>query len=132
MVQRPHLIAVVDDEESVRAALARMLRASAYEVSVYASGQEFLDSLARERPDCVVMDFHMPGLSGWDVQRELVRSRQFIPLIIVTAHDHPALRENALGDGAAGYLTKPLRGETLVGAIAQAIRSRTAAHPPAA
>lgn len=131
MAQRPHLIAIVDDEESVRTALARMLRASAFEVSVYASGQQFLDSLAREKPDCVVIDFHMPGLSGRDVQQELVRTRQFIPLIIVTAHDHPALREHALSDGAAGYLTKPLRGETLVEAIAQAIRPATADRIPA-
>ena len=126
------LVAVVDDEESVREALARVLRACSFEVSVYASGQEFLDSLSRQRPDCVVTDFHMPGMSGRDVQRELVRSRQCVPLILVTAHDVPTLRASVLAEGAAGYLTKPLRAETLASAIAGAIRADAAMRVPAA
>lgn len=132
MAQRPPLIAVVDDEESVRVALARMLRASAFEVEVYAGGREFLDSLATGQPDCVVMDFQMPGLSGCEVLSVLAHSRPGLPLIIVTAHDHPALREMALADGAAGYLIKPLRGETLVDAIAKAIRPVRVLRPPGA
>lgn len=126
------LVAVVDDEESVRTALARVLRTCGFEVVVYAGGREFLESLSCQRPDCVVMDFHMPGMSGRDVQRELLRSGQRLPLILVTAHDQPTLRATVLADGAAGYLTKPLRGETLAKAIAEAIKAEAATRVPVA
>lgn len=124
MTKRAPLIAVVDDEWSVRAALARMLRASQYDVAVFGSAEEFLRSLEHEVPDCVVVDFHMPGLSGRDVQHALASFPHKLPLIMLTAHDHGALREEALADGAAAYLTKPLHGNTLVDAIARSIRSR--------
>ena len=65
-------VAVVDDEESVRAALVRLLRASAFECEAFASGQAFLASLAMRRPDCLVLDLQMEGLTGRDVQRQLI------------------------------------------------------------
>jgi FixJ family two-component response regulator len=117
----PH-IAVVDDEESVRLALARMLRASSFEVSIYRSGEEFLESLKSAIPDCVVLDFQMPGLTGRDIQRALSVAKVALPIIIVTAHDQPSLREKVLADGAVAYFTKPLRRDTLIAALDQAIR----------
>jgi FixJ family two-component response regulator len=120
------LLAVVDDEESVRRALARMLSASQFEVEVFASGQEFLDSLRTRLPDCVILDYQMPGLTGRDVQRQLAVAKIPLPIIVVTAHDQPALREQCLADGAVAYLAKPLQRERLVGVINDAIRLRTA------
>jgi FixJ family two-component response regulator len=117
----PH-IAVVDDEESVRLALARMLRASSFEVSIYRSGEEFLESLKTAMPDCVVLDFQMPGLTGRDIQRALSVAKLPLPIIVVTAHDQPSLREKVLADGAVAYFTKPLRRDTLIAAVDQAIR----------
>ncbi len=117
----PH-IAVVDDEESVRLALARMLRASSFEVSIYRSGEDFLESLKTSMPDCVVLDFQMPGLTGRDIQRALSVAKLPLPIIIVTAHDQPSLREKVLADGAVAYFTKPLRRDTLIAAVDQAIR----------
>jgi FixJ family two-component response regulator len=117
----PH-IAVVDDEESVRLALARMLRASSFDVSIYRSGEEFLESLKTAMPDCVVLDFQMPGLTGRDIQRALSVAKLQLPIIIVTAHDQPSLREKVLADGAVAYFTKPLRRDTLIAAVDQAIR----------
>ena len=122
MVNRLPLIAVVDDEESVRLALARMLRASSFEVSIYRSGEEFLESIKSVLPDCVVLDFQMPGLTGRDVQRALSVAKVSLPIIIVTAHDQPSLREKVLADGAVAYFTKPLRRENLIAALDQAIR----------
>ncbi|HYJ42702.1 MAG TPA: response regulator [Steroidobacteraceae bacterium] len=122
MANRLPLIAVVDDEESVRLALARMLRASSFEVSIYSSGEDFLQSLKTRVPDCAVLDFQMPGLTGRDVQRALSVAKLSLPIIIVTAHDQPSLREKALADGAVAYFTKPLRRDTLIAALAQAIR----------
>jgi FixJ family two-component response regulator len=117
----PH-IAVVDDEESVRLALARMLRASSFEVSIYRSGEDFLESLKTAVPDCVVLDFQMPGLTGRDIQRALSVAKVALPIIVVTAHDQPSLREKVLADGAVAYFTKPLRRDTLIAAVDQAIR----------
>jgi FixJ family two-component response regulator len=122
MANRPPLIAVVDDEESVRMALARMLRASSFEVSIYRSGEDFLESLKTVLPDCAVLDFQMPGLTGRDVQRALSIAKLSHPNIIVTAHDQPSLREKVLADGAVAYFTKPLRRDTLIAALDQAIR----------
>ena len=116
MDARP-LIAVVDDEESVRRALARMLSVSRFDVAVFGSGEEFLESLAGRIPDCVLLDIQMPGLTARDVQRQLAGSPIRIPVIIVTAHDQPAMREQCFADGAVAYLTKPLRREYLVAAI---------------
>ena len=119
------LLAVVDDEESVRRALARMLSASQFEVDVFASGQEFLDSLRARLPDCVILDYQMPGLTGRDVQRQLALTKTRLPIIVVTAHDQPALREQCLADGAVAYLAKPLQRERLVSLINDAIRLRS-------
>ena len=120
------LIALVDDEESVRRALARMLSASQFDVDVFATGQEFLDSLRTRLPDCVVLDYQMPGLTGRDVQRQLSLGQIHLPIIVVTAHDQPALREQCLADGAVAYLSKPLQRERLVGLINDAVRLRSA------
>ena len=120
------LIALVDDEESVRRALARMLSASQFDVDVFASGQEFLDSLRTRLPDCVILDFQMPGLTGRDVQRQLTLAQMRVPIIVVTAHDQPALREQCLADGAVAYLSKPLQRERLVDLINDAVRLRSA------
>ena len=120
------LLAVVDDEESVRRALARMLSASQFEVDVFASGQEFLDSLRARVPDCVILDYQMPGLTGRDVQRQLTLAKMRLPIIVVTAHDQPTLREQCLADGAVAYVAKPLQRERLVSLINDAIRLRAA------
>ena len=122
MVPARPLVAVVDDEESVRRALARMLGASQFDVDVFASGQEFLDSLRTRLPDCLILDYQMPGLTGRDVQRRLTLAQTPVPIIVVTAHDQPALREQCLADGAIAYVAKPLQRERLVGLIHEAIR----------
>jgi FixJ family two-component response regulator len=121
MVNKRPLIAIVDDEESVRLALGRLLRASSYEVAVFGGGQEFLRSLQSRRPNCVVLDYQMPDMTGRDVQRALLLANDQLPIIIVTAHDQPALRERCLADGARAYFAKPLRREDLIAAIDTAL-----------
>ena len=114
-------VAVVDDEESVRSALVRLLRASSLDCEGFASGEAFLQSLATRRPDCLVLDLQMEGLNGRDVQRQLVGLQSRIPLIMITAHDEPTIREQCLADGASAYLRKPLRGDLLIRSIQAAI-----------
>lgn len=114
-------VAVVDDEESVRSALLRLLRASSLDCEGFPSGEAFLASLAARRPDCLVLDLQMEGLTGRDVQRQLIGLQSQIPLIMITAHDEPTIREQCLADGASAYLRKPLRGDLLIRSIQTAI-----------
>ena len=116
------LIAVVDDEPSIRKALRRLLSASGHQVKTFASGQEFLEELAPWRPDCLVLDLHMPGLSGLEVQRELARVGDPLPIVIVTAFDEPESRAQCLAAGATAYLLKPFDDQALLDAIAIAIK----------
>jgi len=117
-------VAVVDDEESVRRALVRLLRASHLEVESFASGEAFLNSLKDRQPDCLVLDLQMTGLTGRDVQRQLISMRHDFPVIIITAHDESAMREQCIAEGAAAYLRKPLRGDVLLHSIETAVRER--------
>ena len=121
MIRQRPLIAVVDDEESVRKSLRRLLVASELEATVYASGQEFLDSLGARQPDCLVLDLQMPGLTGLEVQRALAGARVRFPTIIITAHDEPETRARCLAAGVVAYLCKPLHDELLLDAITTAV-----------
>lgn len=119
-------IAIVDDDESVRKAFVRLLRAAQLEAEGFSSGPAFLRSLAVRQPDCLVLDLHMPGLSGFDLQRQLAGTQMRFPIIIITAHDEPMLREHCLADGAVDYLRKPLRGGTLLRSIRTALEQNRA------
>jgi FixJ family two-component response regulator len=112
------LIAVVDDEESIRKSLRRLFLAAQLDTVVFASGQEFLESLRLRQPDCLVLDLQMPGLTGLEVQRVLTGTGVRFPTIIITAHDEPETRARCLAAGATAYLCKPLHDEMLLEAIA--------------
>ena len=114
-------IAIVDDEAPVRKALGRLLRAAGFGVATFASGNEFLDSLRSSRPDCVILDLHLPGLSGLEVQQELSHQNISTPCIIITGKDEPGISQRVLASGAAAYLRKPLDESELLAAINQAV-----------
>jgi len=115
-------VAVVDDDASVRKALARLLSASSFETATYGSAQDFLKSLDTGRPACLVVDLHMPDLTGYELQRQLVRSGIHIPTVVITGQSEPGLRERCKSAGAAALLLKPLDASSLIGAINEAIR----------
>jgi FixJ family two-component response regulator len=115
------VIAVVDDEESVRKALSRLMGTAGYDVEAFASGAAFLASAAQHPPDCLVLDLHMPGMNGFEVQARLSHSAPALPVVVVTGHDIPEARERVLSAGAAAYLRKPLDAGTLLDTIAAAI-----------
>jgi FixJ family two-component response regulator len=127
------LIAVVDDEEPVRRALGRLFRSASLSVETYASGAEFLEAVELHEPDCVVLDLHMPPLSGLAVQSSLARSGRRLPIIIVTGNDTPESRQRAVEGGAAAYLRKPVDDKALLAAVEAALarvkRSTPAANP---
>ena len=115
------LVAVVDDEAPIRKALGRLLRASGLLVDCFASGQAFLDSIGATRPDCVILDLHMPGLGGLQVLEQLKSCWPPLPTIIITGHDEPENQRRCLAGGAAAYLRKPLDDELLLQTIDQAV-----------
>ena len=88
-------IAVVDDEAPIRKALMRLMRSVGLSVETFASGLEFLKSLDRRLPDCVVLDLHMPHTNGFSVQAHLAQKHAALPVIIFTGHDLPNARERA-------------------------------------
>ena len=115
------LIAVVDDEESVRRALERLIRSARFDAEAHAGGDEFLRSLADHRPDCVVLDIHMPRVDGFQVQLRLAEARVTIPVIVITGHDTAETHARALKGGAIAYLRKPVDAEALLAAISIAL-----------
>jgi FixJ family two-component response regulator len=114
-------IAIVDDEQAVRRALVRLLRASRIDAEAFATGEAFLNSLKVREPDCLILDLQMAGLTGRDLQRLLASAHSRFPVIILTAYDEPSVREQCIADGAAAYLRKPLRSDILLASIEAAI-----------
>lgn len=127
-------IAVVDDEESVRKALKRLIHSAGLEVETFSSGSDFLQSIETREPDCVVLDLHMPHVNGFEVQARLAHSAHRVPVVVITGHDMPEARERVMAAGAAGYLRKPVDDQALLDTIASAIVDATRAtkeRPPA-
>jgi FixJ family two-component response regulator len=120
----PPLIAVVDDDTAFLRSLGRLLRSAGYRVAMYSSGKEFLSSLPASTPQCLVLDVHMPGLSGLDLHDQLAARGACVPLIFVTAYDTPQTREHACSPGSFGLLLKPFSKEALLRAITQALHSQ--------
>ena len=115
-------VAIVDDEGPVLTALSRLLRLADYQVDAYSSGEEFLASVGALPPDCVILDVHMPGLSGFDVQTRLLSSHLELPALFITASDDPALEEAAEGAGGVRLLRKPFSSDKLLEAVGAALR----------
>lgn len=117
MPERARTVAVVDDEEDVRVALQRLLRSAGFDVFVYGSGKSFLEDLASRPPDCLVLDLHMPGMTGFDVMDVLAAQEAGIPVIAITGNDTPSSRSRALASGVSLYLSKPVDDEVLINTI---------------
>ncbi|WP_353643114.1 response regulator [Mesorhizobium sp. WSM2239] len=116
-------IAVVDDDASIRRALARLLAALDFEAATFATGAEFLDSLSDRVPDCLMLDLHMPSMTGLEVQEALTEAGIELPIIIITGHDEPKAIRQSLEAGAAVCLSKPLDDELLLETINTAVYS---------
>lgn len=111
------VIAVVDDEESVRKALLRVLRAAGFAARGFVSAKEFLASWQFDRPDCLVLDLQMPDISCQEVQQALKVAGARFPIVIVTAHDASSVRDECMRLGAVAYLCKPLDMAQLLQAV---------------
>ncbi|MEX3949750.1 response regulator [Paraburkholderia sp. EG287B] len=121
MAERP-LIAVVDDDQSVRESLPDLLRVFGFRARAFASGEEFLASGCAGEAHCLILDVAMPGMSGQDLQHELARRQQAVPVVFITAHGDEALRPHMLEQGAVDCLFKPFSDTALLGAIQAALK----------
>lgn len=115
------LLAVVDDDVDVRVALTRLVSSAGFNVETFASGAEFLRSVQDHQPDCVVLDLHMPEMSGFDVQGALNRTHPAVPVVVMTGHDTAEARVRATAMGAKVYLCKPINDVALLAAIGEAV-----------
>jgi len=120
------LVAVVDDEESVCRALLRLLRAAGLDVETFSSSTTFLESMGERlpprRPDCLVLDLHLPGLSGLDVLRRLKSDGIHLPVVMITGNEEAGIQEKVIAEGASAFLVKPMNDRTLLEAIETAVQ----------
>ena len=130
MAEPAPFVAIVDDEEPIRKALKRLMRAANLEAEGFASGAAFLDSLSTRLPDCVILDLHMPGMSGLQVLQRLQEAGLRVPVVVVTAYDEPETRRDCLAAGAAAYLRKPLEDHLLLDAVASAAKAAKNGREP--
>jgi FixJ family two-component response regulator len=114
-------IAVVDNEPAVRAALRRLICAAGYSVFSFESGSAFLESLSGQRPDCVILDYAMPGCTGLQVLSRMEADGFKIPAIVITASDGAHIVRQSIAAGARALLGKPILAGDLFAAIEEAI-----------
>jgi len=121
MVSRA-LVSVVDDDESVRESLPDLLGELGFEVQAFSSAEEFLASDSVSQTRCLILDIALPGMSGPDLQQELARRKQDIPIIFITAHGEGTLKTLVLERGAVAWLLKPFSDTALLDALNAALR----------
>jgi DNA-binding NtrC family response regulator len=116
-----HPVYIVDDDASVREAVSSLLRSEGLKVETFGSAREFLASTRRDAPGCLVLDVELPGLSGLDLQRELVKENARVPIIFLTGHGDIPMSVRAIQAGALDFLTKPVDADLLLEAIERGI-----------
>ena len=112
---------LVDDDAAVCRALALLLRTTGFSVEAFPSAEAFLGAPHAPPPDCLLLDVHLGGLSGFDLLERLVTMGVSIPAVFITGRDDVSTRERAQRMGAAGYLQKPFDAHALIGAIEDAL-----------
>ena len=123
-------ISIVDDDASVRAATARLLRSMGFSVYAFASAQEFLSSPQLSETSCVIADVQMPGMTGVELQDHLIAHDHSMPIIFITAFPHDRVRERAMNAGAVCFLSKPFDETRLLECVEQALMKRQNEAPP--
>jgi two-component system response regulator FixJ len=117
MAEEKFTVFVVDDDGSVRASLKLLMEACGYPVVTFESAEDFLHSSFRGSPGCLILDIHLPGMSGFDLQKQLIKSQSLIPVVFITGHDRPRMEDEAMRLGGVAYLRKPFEEQCLLDAI---------------
>jgi FixJ family two-component response regulator len=116
------LVAIVDDDQSLRRSLRNLLESAGFRVTAFASAEELLKSSSGETFDCLVLDLRLDGMSGFDLLQRLADTGSRIPVIILTAHGDDQAGQRARQAGALAFLSKPVRGDVLLDAVRSALR----------
>jgi FixJ family two-component response regulator len=120
-VAMPIQISIVDDDQSVREGLSRLLSSVGFAVNTFASAEEYLSLDQPGSADCLLLDIRMPGMSGLELQRQLAANHAEVPVIFITAHEEETERAQALEGNARTVLIKPFSEEALLNAINKAL-----------
>jgi len=120
-IERP-FISIVDDDESVRESLPDLLKEFGFTPRAFSSAEEFLSSGCVDETSCLILDIAMPGMSGPQLQQELGRRGQAVPIIFITGHRDETVRAQLLKQGAAGFLLKPFSDSALLAALKSALQ----------
>jgi FixJ family two-component response regulator len=126
--ENPPIIFVVDDEPAVCLSLKRLVNSVGLEAQTFNSAQDFLHLQRPDRPGCVIVDVRLPGLSGLDLQQELLNAKIDLPIIFITGHGDIPMSVRAMKAGAIEFLTKPFRDQDLIDAIQHGIERHKAAR----
>ena len=121
MAKKQGMVYLIDDDESVRRAIGRLLRSAHLDVETFASAEDFLRNPMQSQNACIVIDIRMPGLTGFDLLERLAAEGTRIPVIAVSAHDDTETREHARELGAVNFFRKPLDDQALLDTIWWAI-----------
>lgn len=115
------VVAIVDDDPSVRKSLQRLIRSAGWKAEAFASAQQFLERYETDAPSCLVLDLQLPGLNGLDLQKRLAEAGLEIPIVFLTGHGNIPASVRAMKAGAVEFLTKPIDEQDLFRAIQEAI-----------
>jgi FixJ family two-component response regulator len=121
MKESEPMVFIVDDDESVRKGLKRLIKSVGMNVETFATARDFLSRQKYEGPSCLVLDVRMPGLSGLDLQRELAKADMTLPIIFITGHGNIPMSVRAMKAGAVDFLEKPFDDQALLDLIQNAI-----------
>ena len=125
MVEERRVVAIVDDEKAVCRAIGRLVTSAGFKSEIFSSAEEFLRSCRERQPDCLILDLSLPGMSGLELQQQLATDRCRTPIVVVSAHDDPLSRLQALQGGAVAFLGKPFDDEALLQAVHSAMKAGT-------
>jgi FixJ family two-component response regulator len=114
-------ICIIDDDKSVRRALHRLIRSAGWNAESFATAEDFLQSAGPLRPACLILDIHLPGLSGLQLQARLQAEDRAVPIVFITAYADEHMREAALRAGAVAFLEKPFEEQPLLDAVQRAL-----------
>jgi len=121
--RKEKMVAIIEDDESYRVAVRRLLKSAGFSARSFASAEDFLSSGEQRETGCLIADIRMPGMSGLDLQSKLNSDHCPIPTIFITAHGDDKMRMQAMRGGAVKFLAKPFDGETLLEAVRVALNS---------
>jgi FixJ family two-component response regulator len=117
------LVAVVDDDQSMREALESLLKSVGFRTAIFASAKEFLNAIENGVPDCLILDVLMPEMNGLELQMKLIGENIPVPIVFISAHGEAGEEAQALAAGAIDFLCKPFSEDSLLAAVGAAIKS---------